>query len=107
MRDYAEVRADVHITADVASQALSMLDIDDHGLDHLDRRYLSLLIDKFDGGPVGVETLAAALSEDAGTLEDVIEPYLLQQGLILRTARGRVASQSAWLQLGLAAPETP
>ncbi|WP_022955870.1 Holliday junction branch migration DNA helicase RuvB [Perlucidibaca piscinae] len=107
VRDYAEVRADGHITADVASQALSMLDIDDHGLDHLDRRYLSLLIDKFDGGPVGVETLAAALSEDAGTLEDVIEPYLLQQGLILRTARGRVASQSAWLQLGLAAPETP
>ncbi len=106
VRDYAEVRADGIITQPVASAALAMLDVDPHGLDGLDRRFLHTLIDKFGGGPVGVESLAAALSEDAGTVEDVIEPYLIQQGLILRTARGRMASAQAWLLLGLTAPET-
>ncbi len=105
VRDYAEVRADGVISQQVASAALTMLDVDAHGLDGLDRRYLSMLCERFDGGPVGVESMAAALSEDAGTLEDVIEPYLIQQGLILRTARGRMASAQAWLQLGLRAPD--
>lgn len=105
VRDYAEVRADGIITEAVAGAALSMLDVDPNGLDGLDRRFLHMLIDKFAGGPVGVESMAAALSEDAGTLEDVIEPYLIQQGLILRTARGRMASSQAWLLLGLQPPD--
>lgn len=105
VRDFAEVKGDGVITQDIAQDALTLLDVDPQGLDGLDRRFLSLLIEKFSGGPVGVESLAAALSEDAGTLEDVIEPYLIQQGLLIRTARGRMASQQAWLQLGLKPPE--
>lgn len=101
VRDYAEFKADGVITQSVAAAALAMLDVDPQGLDGLDRRFLHMLIEKFSGGPVGVESLAAALSEDAGTLEDVIEPYLIQQGLILRTARGRMASAQGWLLLGL------
>lgn len=105
VRDYAEFKADGVITQSVAAAALAMLDVDPQGLDGLDRRFLHMLIEKFSGGPVGVESLAAALSEDAGTLEDVIEPYLIQQGLILRTARGRMASAQGWLLLGLKPPE--
>jgi Holliday junction DNA helicase RuvB len=106
VRDYAEFKADGIISQPVAAAALAMLDVDPQGLDGLDRRFLHMLIDKFSGGPVGVESLAAALSEDAGTLEDVIEPYLIQQGLILRTARGRMASAQGWLLLGLKPPES-
>lgn len=106
VRDYAEVKANGVISQSTASAALTLLDVDPRGLDGMDRRFLSLLIEKFGGGPVGVESLAAALSEDAGTLEDVIEPYLIQQGLILRTARGRMASPHAWELLGLKAPES-
>lgn len=105
VRDYAEFKANGVITQSVAAAALAMLDVDPQGLDGLDRRFLHMLIEKFSGGPVGVESLAAALSEDAGTLEDVIEPYLIQQGLILRTARGRMASAQGWLLLGLKPPE--
>lgn len=105
VRDFAEVKGNGVITQIIAQDALTLLDVDPQGLDGLDRRFLSLLIEKFSGGPVGVESLAAALSEDAGTLEDVIEPYLIQQGLLIRTARGRMASQQAWLQLGLKPPE--
>lgn len=105
VRDYAEFKANGIISQPVAAAALAMLDVDPHGLDGLDRRFLHMLIDKFSGGPVGVESLAAALSEDAGTLEDVIEPYLIQQGLILRTARGRMACTQGWLLLGLKPPE--
>ncbi|MFQ3217417.1 Holliday junction branch migration DNA helicase RuvB [Paraperlucidibaca sp.] len=105
VRDFAEVKGNGVISQAIAQDALTLLDVDPQGLDGLDRRFLSLLIEKFSGGPVGVESLAAALSEDAGTLEDVIEPYLIQQGLLIRTARGRMASQQAWLQLGLKPPE--
>lgn len=106
VRDYAEMKADGIISESVARDALTMLDVDPHGLDGLDRRFLHILITKFGGGPVGVESLAAALSEDAGTVEDVIEPYLIQQGMILRTARGRMASPQAWLLLGLPVPDS-
>ncbi len=95
VRDYAEVRCQGVMNASAADAALSMLAVDAHGLDGLDRRYLSTLIEKFDAGPVGVESLAAALSEERHTLEDVIEPYLITQGYIVRTARGRMASQLA------------
>jgi Holliday junction DNA helicase RuvB len=105
VRDFAEVKGNGVISQAIAQDALTLLDVDPQGLDGLDRRFLSLLIEKFSGGPVGVESLAAALSEDAGTLEDVIEPYLIQQGLLIRTTRGRMASQQAWLQLGLKPPE--
>jgi Holliday junction DNA helicase RuvB len=104
VRDYAEVKADGRISGAVAGAALDMLSVDEHGFDHLDRRLLLMLIEKFDGGPVGVESLAAALSEERGTIEDVLEPYLIQQGYIMRTARGRMATRSAYLHFGLAAP---
>ncbi len=103
-RDYAEVRADGRIVDEVAARALDMLEVDATGLDPMDRRLLRLLIDKFDGGPVGVESLAAALSEERGTIEEVIEPYLIQQGYLMRTPRGRMATRSAWSHFGLAAP---
>ncbi|MEJ7746873.1 MAG: Holliday junction branch migration DNA helicase RuvB [Luteimonas sp.] len=101
VRDYAQVRADGHIDHDVANAAMSMLKVDQEGFDELDRRLLNLIIENFDGGPVGVESLAAALSEERGTLEDVIEPYLIQQGYLVRTARGRMASAKAYRHLGL------
>ena len=85
VRDYAQVKGDGVITQQMAEQALDMLSVDDQGFDHLDRRFLLALIEKFEGGPVGIDSLAAALSEERGTLEDVIEPYLIQQGLIVRT----------------------
>ena len=107
VRDYAEVRSDGRIVAEVASRALDMLEVDANGLDVMDRKVLSLLIEKFDGGPVGVENLAAALSEERGTIEEVVEPYLIQQGYLMRTPRGRVATAAAWRHFGLAAPATP
>ena len=101
VRDYAQVRADGHISREVAHAAMQMLKVDPEGFDELDRRLLQLIIDNFDGGPVGVESMAAALSEERGTLEDVIEPYLIQQGFLVRTARGRMATRKAYLHLGL------
>ncbi|HEV7269705.1 Holliday junction branch migration DNA helicase RuvB [Pseudoxanthomonas sp.] len=101
VRDYAQVKADGHIDVEVARAAMQMLKVDPEGFDELDRRMLRTIIDSFDGGPVGVESLAAALSEERGTLEDVIEPYLIQQGFLIRTARGRMATRKAYLHLGL------
>jgi Holliday junction DNA helicase RuvB len=105
VRDYAEVKADGLITGAIAEDALEMLEVDEIGMDTLDRNLLSALINKFDGGPVGVDSLAAAISEERGTIEDVIEPYLIQQGYIMRTPRGRVATRFAWQHLGLAMPD--
>jgi Holliday junction DNA helicase RuvB len=104
VRDYAEVRADGCITAPVAEAALNMLEVDREGFDVLDRRMLLTIIEKFAGGPVGIESLAAAIGEERGTLEDVIEPFLIQQGFLMRTARGRVATRTAYLHFGLEAP---
>lgn len=101
VRDYAQVRAGGRIDHEVAGAAMQMLKVDPEGFDDLDRRLLNLIIENFDGGPVGVESLAAALSEERGTLEDVIEPYLIQQGFLVRTARGRMATHKAWRHLGL------
>lgn len=93
VRDYAQVKGDGTVTAEIAHSALDMLAVDKRGLDNLDRRYLEMLEERFNGGPAGVESIAAALAEDRGTLEDVIEPYLIQQGYIVRTARGRMLTQ--------------
>ncbi|TCV93927.1 Holliday junction DNA helicase subunit RuvB [Luteibacter rhizovicinus] len=104
VRDFAEVRGDGRISHDLARAAMDMLKVDMQGFDDLDRRLLSVIIENFEGGPVGVESLAAALSEDRGTLEDVVEPYLIQQGYLIRTARGRMATAKAWRHLGLNPP---
>ncbi|CAA0078966.1 Holliday junction ATP-dependent DNA helicase RuvB [BD1-7 clade bacterium] len=104
VRDYAEVKADGRITGDVAQRALNMLNVDDHGFDHMDRRLLMTMIEKFDGGPVGVDSLAAAISEERGTIEDVLEPYLIQQGYMMRTPRGRVVTRLAYQHFGLERP---
>ena len=101
VRDYAQVRGDGKITRDVARTALDLMEVDKLGLDRVDRNYLSTLIDKFGGGPVGLDTLAAAISEDPGTIEDLVEPYLLQNGLINRTPRGRVATEDAYAHMGV------
>jgi len=106
VRDYAQVKAGGRITVEVADQALSMLKVDTLGLDHMDRRLLLAVIEKFDGGPVGVESLAAAIGEERGTIEDVLEPYLIQQGFLMRTPRGRMAGQAAYGHFGMAAPAT-
>jgi len=103
-RDFAEVLSDGTLDAETAHEALSRLDVDEAGLDQMDRRYLTVIIDHYDGGPVGVETLAAALSEPRDTLEDVYEPYLLQKGFLARTARGRVATRHAFEHLGKKQP---
>ncbi len=100
-RDYAEVRADGIINAEIARASLDMLKVDRSGLDHMDRRLIVALIEKFDGGPVGVESLSAAIGEERGTIEDVIEPYLIQQGFMMRTPRGRVVTSRAYLHLGI------
>ncbi len=105
VRDYAEVRADGHISDAVAAAALDMLDVDRLGFDPQDRRLLLTIIEKFAGGPVGVDSLAAALSEERGTIEDVVEPFLIQQGFLMRTARGRVATAQAYQHFGLRVPE--
>jgi Holliday junction DNA helicase RuvB len=104
VRDYAQVRADGIITDAIASQALSMLEVDALGLDLMDRKLLQAIVHKFDGGPVGVESLAAAIGEERDTIEDVIEPYLIQNGFLQRTPRGRVATQTTWRHLGLIPP---
>ena len=104
VRDFAEVRAKGHITKAVADLALKLLDVDEHGFDHQDRRLLLTMIEKFDGGPVGVDSLAAAISEERHTIEDVLEPYLIQQGYIMRTPRGRVVTRHAYLHFGLNIP---
>jgi Holliday junction DNA helicase RuvB len=103
-RDYAEVKGDGVLTGAVATSALTMLHVDEKGLDQLDRKYLDTLIEKFSGGPTGVDNLAAAISEERGTLEDVIEPFLIQQGFIVRTPRGRMATRRAWSHIGLQPP---
>lgn len=100
-RDYAQVRADGVISNDVAKAALDMLKVDQSGLDHMDRRLILALIEKFEGGPVGVESIAAAIGEERGTIEDVIEPYLIQQGFMMRTPRGRVVTSLAYAHFGL------
>jgi len=107
VRDFAQVKADGRLTAEVADAALAMLNVDDTGFDVMDRRLLESVIRKFDGGPVGVDSLAAAIGEERGTIEDVIEPYLIQQGFLMRTSRGRVATRAAYLHLGLAPPSGP
>jgi Holliday junction DNA helicase RuvB len=99
------VKADGHINDSVAGAALDMLEVDPQGFDALDRKFLLTIIDKFDGGPVGIESLAAAVGEERGTLEDVIEPFLIQQGFLMRTARGRMATRNAYLHFGLKVPE--
>lgn len=104
VRDYAEVRGKGHITKPVADMALNLLDVDERGFDHQDRRLLLTMIEKFDGGPVGVDSLAAAISEERHTIEDVLEPYLIQQGYIMRTPRGRVVTRHAYLHFGLNIP---
>ena len=105
VRDYVEVKAGGRITDEVAQAALDMLDVDPQGFDVMDRKLLLLIIEKFDGGPVGAESLAAALGEERGTIEDVIEPFLIQQGFIMRTARGRMATRLAYQHFGLKLPE--
>ena len=101
VRDYAQVKGDGKVTAQMADSALTMLSVDDKGFDNMDRRLIMTMIEKFDGGPVGVESLAAAISEERGTIEDVLEPYLIQQGYIMRTPRGRVVTHNAYRHFGL------
>ena len=105
VRDYAEVKSDGRVTAQVADAALNMLSVDEQGFDHMDRRLLMTMIDKFAGGPVGVERLAAAISEERDTIEDVLEPYLIQQGFMLRTPRGRMVTSHAYKHFGLQEPK--
>jgi Holliday junction DNA helicase RuvB len=115
VRDYAQVKGNGSITKDIADRALGMLKVDNYGFDNMDRKLLSAVISKFDGGPVGVDSLAAAIGEERGTIEDVLEPYLIQQGFLMRTPRGRVATKAAYLHFGLSPssdqdqgkPETP
>ncbi len=105
VRDYAQVRGNGTVDAATAIRALDMLEVDPLGLDSLDRKFLLVILEKFDGGPVGIESLAAAVGEERGTLEDVVEPFLIQQGFLARTARGRIATRGAWLHFGLKMPE--
>jgi holliday junction DNA helicase RuvB len=105
VRDYAEVKADGCVTDEVAARALDMLDVDVNGFDMQDRRLMLAIIEKFGGGPVGVDNLSAAISEERGTIEDVLEPYLIQQGFLMRTPRGRVATNNAYQHFGLKPPE--
>ena len=104
VRDFAEVKGTGSITQDIAAQALAMLDVDPQGFDVMDRKLLEALIHRFDGGPVGLDNIAASIGEEPGTIEDVIEPYLIQQGYLQRTPRGRMATAAAWRHLGLVAP---
>jgi Holliday junction DNA helicase RuvB len=104
VRDYAQVKADGSVDQAVATAAMDLLEVDPHGFDTMDRRLLLTVIEKFDGGPVGVDSLAAALGEERGTLEDVVEPYLIQEGFLQRTARGRIATRSAYAHFAIALP---
>jgi holliday junction DNA helicase RuvB len=105
VRDFAQVKGDGRIDESIATAALDMLEVDPEGFDALDRKLLTTIIEKFDGGPVGIDSLAAAVAEERGTLEDVIEPFLIQQGFLMRTARGRMAARKAYLHFGLKPPE--
>jgi Holliday junction DNA helicase RuvB len=107
VRDFAEVRHDGTISADIAAQALDMLNVDAEGFDYMDRKLLLAVIDKFFGGPVGLDNLAAAIGEERETIEDVLEPYLIQQGFLQRTPRGRMATVRAWNHFGITPPEMP
>ncbi|MDC1127954.1 Holliday junction branch migration DNA helicase RuvB [Gammaproteobacteria bacterium] len=100
-RDFAEMKGDGKLTGDVANKALDMLNVDTNGLDTMDRNLLLAVMEKFDGGPVGIDSLAAAISEERGTIEDVIEPYLIQQGFLMRTPRGRVVTSQTWQHFGI------
>ena len=104
VRDYAEVKSDGLVTAEIADKALNMLSVDASGFDHMDRRLLLAIMEKFDGGPVGVDSLAAAISEERDTIEDVLEPYLIQQGYLTRTPRGRMVTRLAYEHFGLKSP---
>jgi Holliday junction DNA helicase RuvB len=104
VRDFAEVKGDGVVNGKVAEEAMDVLQVDPHGFDALDRRLLRTIIEKFDGGPVGIESIAAAIGEERGTIEDVVEPYLIQQGFMMRTARGRMATKNAYLHFGLKPP---
>ena len=105
VRDYAEVKGDGRITKSIADRALAMLDVDPQGFDVMDRKLLEAVIHRFDGGPVGLDNIAASIGEEAGTIEDVIEPYLIQQGFLQRTPRGRIATLAAFRHLGVAPPQ--
>jgi Holliday junction DNA helicase RuvB len=106
VRDFAEVKADGHVTSDIADAALKMLDVDMLGFDVMDRKLLLAVLEKFGGGPVGLDNLASAIGEERDTIEDVLEPYLIQQGYLMRTSRGRVATQQAYQHFGLPAPKS-
>ena len=105
VRDYAQVKADGVITATIADKGLDMLNVDQQGFDHMDRRLLLAVLEKFEGGPVGIDNIAAAIGEERGTIEDVLEPYLIQQGYLMRTPRGRMATRLAWNHFSLSAPD--
>ncbi|QXZ09250.1 Holliday junction branch migration DNA helicase RuvB [Comamonas sp. Y33R10-2] len=105
VRDYADVKADGSITREIADKALAMLDVDPQGFDIMDRKLLEAVVHRFDGGPVGLDNIAASIGEESGTIEDVIEPYLIQQGFLQRTPRGRMATKAAYLHLGLPVPD--
>ena len=106
VRDFAEMKSDGNVSADIASRALDLLDVDVHGFDMQDRKLLLAVIEKFDGGPVGIDNIAAAIGEERGTIEDVLEPFLIQQGFLMRTPRGRVATRNAYLHFGLEVPSS-
>ena len=105
VRDYADVKGDGRITREIADKALAMLDVDPQGFDIMDRKLLEAVVHRFDGGPVGLDNIAASIGEESGTIEDVIEPYLIQQGFLQRTPRGRIATKAAYLHLGLKVPD--
>ena len=105
VRDYAEVKSDGNISSDISCKALDMLNVDEHGFDMMDRKLLLAIMQKFDGGPVGADSIAAAIGEERDTIEDVIEPYLIQQGFMMRTPRGRVVTKTAWLHFGFDVPK--
>ena len=105
VRDFAQVKGDGKISGVISSEALNMLNVDAHGFDMMDRKLLLAILQKFDGGPVGVDSLGAAIGEERDTIEDVLEPYLIQQGFMMRTPRGRIATRTAWLHFGLDAPK--
>jgi len=105
VRDYAQVKADGVITSSIADQGLNMLNVDHQGFDHMDRRLLLAVLEKFEGGPVGVDNIAAAIGEERGTIEDVLEPFLIQQGYLMRTPRGRMATKLAWNHFSLSMPD--
>jgi Holliday junction DNA helicase RuvB len=107
VRDFAAVQGATHITKEIADRALLALEVDRHGLDSLDRRYLTMIAENFSGGPVGIETISAALSEPRDAIEDIVEPYLIQQGFVQRTPRGRLLTQKAFTHIGIAAPPRP